>query len=230
MGDFRWIDFVWVLLASIAVLGFSTGVGYADTFSLDQAVAYAMEHNKQLSAKAEDVEVASGKVTEAWSSVLPHFSVEGQYYHVSEVPAIDMEIQPVPTMDPVKIHKDMGKEDNYKADLKVQQLLFSTGQVFKGIQMARTGKKAGELGVEAERDKVAQQVSEAFYGLLFARQVYQAKKESLETSEAHLTDVKNRYNFGTASRFELLRSEVEVANLARKWIRRPTSWLWLKSA
>lgn len=208
------------LAALVALLlVFSAGNARAQSFTLDQAIDYAQQHNKLVQSKAEEIDAAAGRVTDAWSHVMPQLFAQGGYTYMSKVPEINFtgptipDIPGIPDIPPVVVEKKMGDHDNLKGELKVMQLLFASGQAYKGIRMAAAGKRAAALSVESERDDLAYNVARSFYAVLFTRALHTAKAESLATAEAHLADVRNRFEFGTASRFELLRSEVEAANL-----------------
>ena len=191
----------------------------AKTLTLEQAIEYAVSHNKELESKREQVPAAQAKVTQTIAPVLPQLSAELSYMRISKVPEINFSMDKfssipiLSTMEPISINKKMGDEDNYKAELKLQQLIFASGQAFKAICASKSGVKAKKHIISAAEEELARKVAEAFYGVIFAQEVLTAQVESLRTSEAHLQDVKNLYKFESASRFELLRSEVEVANL-----------------
>jgi len=145
---------------------------------------------------------------------LPQVSLEGSYTRLSEVPEIDLSDRDLPVppgkeLEPIK----MGDEDNYKAEIKVQQLLFASGQALKSAQAAKKAEGAARHRFLASKEDLARSVTEAFFGVLFAQEMVKAQSEALATAEAHLSDVENRYAQGVASRFELLRSQVEVSNL-----------------
>jgi outer membrane protein len=192
----------------------------ADDFTLVSAVNYAFEHNKALIAKNEDADIYGRKTDDAWSYVMPNLSATAGYTWLSEVPTIktggvpDITVTPAgPQITPTFKEIKMGSADNYKVDVRLNQLLFASGQVAGSIKAGRAAEEAAKEGISAQKDSLRQQVTEAFYAVLFAQELYTAKKESLEVSEEHLSDVGNRYKFGAASRYELLRSELEVANL-----------------
>ncbi len=206
------IDRVTTMVAMALIFGVAAP-GIAKTFTLDEAVAYSLEHNKSLAAHREDIEAAKGTVTYARSSMLPRVSVEGSYQYLSEVPEINFETPPIPGQGTMTINRRMGDEDNYKAEIRARQLLFSSGKAAKALSMSKGGLAASQEKVLATEDDLARQVTETFYGVLLAQDILQATREALDAAEAHLTDVKIRYDQGAASRFELLRSEVEAANL-----------------
>jgi outer membrane protein TolC len=195
------------------------GTAHAQTFTLDQAIDYAMVHNKELLAARESVEAAKGRKTEVFSAVLPKLTLDGGYTYLSQVPQINFSGPKIdlpagmPEIPQIEVNQQMGNQDNYKAELRLNQLIFASGAAIKAVQASKAGAQASEYRIAAAEDTLASQVAEVFYSVLLTKEILIAKTESLKTSQAHLEDVENRFKFGTASKFELLRSQVEVANL-----------------
>ncbi len=195
---------------------------FAQSFTLDQAIEHALASNKDLIAAREQPVAAHEAVTQARASVLPHVTLGAGYTRLSEVPVIEskkpnieMPTTPLslPTVTFEKVETKMGDEDNYQAQAKATQVLFTSGGALAGIRAAKAGERAAVEAVRAREEDIARQVAEAFWAVIFAQDVLAAQRESLRVAEAHLADVQTRATHGAASRFEVLRSEVEVANL-----------------
>ncbi len=210
---------MWV--PALLIISLSPTLATGENFTLEKAIDYAMVHNKELIAAREEIGGAKGKVRATWSNVLPKITAEGGYTYISEVPEINFKgpdyssmLPPgMPDIPPVEVKNKMGDENNYKAELKLSQLIFASGQAATGIKAMKFAAKATELKVAAKEDDVARQVAISFYTHLLAKELLAARLESLNTSQAHLADVRTKFKNGAASKFELLRSEVEVANL-----------------
>jgi len=210
---------VLLLLAALAVSA-AMPAARADSFTLSQCISYALDHNKALTAKKEDVPQADGRLKDAWSPALPHLDATAGYTWLSDVPTIKTPGSPDITTGPAGPQVNMtfqevkmGSADNYRLDLKLTQNLFTSGMIANGIRSAKAAGAAAREGVLAQQETLEEQVAEAFYGVLFAQDLYRAKKESLDVSRAHLEDVRKSFQFGASSRYELLRSELDVANL-----------------
>ena len=76
------------IVATISVLMLSVASGQ-DTLrfvTLDQAVAIALEKNRELKSARLDVERADARVREAWGYALPVLDFSGQYTRALERP------------------------------------------------------------------------------------------------------------------------------------------------
>jgi len=63
----------------------------------------------------------------------------------------------------------------------------------------------------------------SFYGVLLAQEFVKVSEEAVSVAEKHLSNVKILYEVGMASKFDLLRSEVQLANLKPQLIRAKNS-------
>ena len=187
-------------------LGLSPGPAAAEgdgSWSLSQAIEYAQGHNPAIAVLESQAEEARQAKNEAFSSYLPQLILEGGYTRIDNIPSIDT---------PMGSFK-MGDQNNYKIQASLNQVLFASGQVYYANQAVAAQTHATLLQAEAARLKVAKGVAEVYLGVLLAQNVFAAREESLNTARAHLDQVKRRFEAGTASRFEFLRSQVEVDNL-----------------
>ncbi len=192
-------------------------VGAPEIWTLAEAVDYAVAHNPDLQTAAAQVAETRQLQGEVFANFLPDLTLEGGYSYLSNVPEmeVNMTVQPLPIADPVTINKKfpMGYHDNRRIQVNLSQVLFASGQVYYANRAIGEQVEAGELRLEAIRLKVAQNAAEAFLGVLMAQSVLEAQTEALNNSRAHLTQVQHRFDAGAASRFELLRAQVEVSNL-----------------
>ncbi|MCX5868905.1 MAG: TolC family protein, partial [Proteobacteria bacterium] len=194
------------LLGAIFWLGLSTGPAAAQdngSWSLSQAIEYAQGHNPAIAVLESQAEEARQAKNETFSGYLPQLILEGGYTRIDNIPSIDT---PMGSFN-------MGDQNNYKIQATLNQVLFASGQLYYGNRAMSRQVKATRLSAEAARLKVARGVAEVYLGVLLAQNVFAAREESLNTARAHLDQVKRRFEAGTASRFEFLRSQVEVDNL-----------------
>jgi outer membrane protein TolC len=184
------------------------------TWALDDAIGYGLAHSPDLAEREAAVAVAQEAQGEVFANFLPKLTLTGGYEYIGNVPKISLSITPpLPAfIPPVNISKsiEMGANNNWMVAANLNQLVFASGRVYYGYRAAGEQITEKSLEVEAARLKVAQQTAEAFLGLLMAQEVFDAQSASLRDATDHLKDVQTRYDAGAASRFDLLRAEVEV--------------------
>jgi outer membrane protein TolC len=190
----------------------------AEPWLLDTAIDHALAHNPDIAENAAAVEIADRARQEVFGNFLPQLTGTAGYQYQGNVPEMVISITPdipIPNIPPFTIDKtvEMGDHDNYLAQLELKQLLFASGRVYYGHRAAARQVESAELRIQVVRLRVAQKTAEAFYGVLIAQEVFAAQTQSFERATAHLEQVRHRKEAGAASRFELLRAQVEVDNI-----------------
>ena len=187
------------------------------TWTMAEAIEYALSNNPDIAVLRADINIAQESQDEVYGNYLPQVNLEGGYQYIDNVPSAEISIQ-LPEDLPIDLDippkkLEMGSHDNYKADLSLNQLMFSSGRVYYGHRALGHQVRAKRHELEAIEIMVAQNTAEAYLGILISHEVYEAQLAALESAGAHLQHVTNRYNAGASSRFDLLRAQVEVSNL-----------------
>ncbi|HPQ71031.1 MAG TPA: TolC family protein [bacterium] len=208
----------WLSLLGFLLITMTAQAAEPVSWSMNDALDYALAHNPDLQVAASSIDELEQARGEVFANFLPDLKLEGGYTYIDNIPQmeIDMKVQtPIPGMEPIAVNKkiDMGYHDNYQAQLKLNQILFASGQVYYADRAMQKAVAAGESQLAAARLKVTQMTAQAYLGVLIAQQVATAQHEALANAREHLKHVENRYQYGAATKFELLRAQVEVSNL-----------------
>jgi outer membrane protein len=155
-------------------LAFLAGTGtlraqYTDTssysFSLSQAVAFALENNSTLKNVTLDQQAATYKVKEVVGAGLPQINASAQVQNFLELPTqlIPGEFfgGPPGTFIPVQF----GTKYNATAGFTASQLLFN-GSYFVGIKAANTYQELARKNVDRTRLETVTDVTKAYYTAL----------------------------------------------------------------
>jgi outer membrane protein TolC len=187
-------------------------------WSVREAIGYALENNPDVAVAQSRIQQQEEARKEVFSNYLPDLTLDAGYTYLDNVPRIDFgaEIEtPIPDVPPIRLQqsKEIGANDNYMARLSLNQLLFASGRVHYAHRAA--GKQVESTRQEGETVKlgVARQTAEAYLAVLIARAVAEVQRQALATAQAHLEQVRNRYDAGVVNRLELLRARVEVSNV-----------------
>jgi outer membrane protein TolC len=212
----RWAATFGILL-SLLLFTWRPARGDEAAWSLDQSIDYALAHNPDLAEAQAAIQVAQEAQDAALSGFMPQLNLSGGYMYIGNVPTFDINVSPSlpPPMPAITINQSIkqGANDNWKASIDLSQTLFASGRIYYSHEALGEQTAAKRHEWEAGRVRVAQATAEAFYGVLMAREALEAQTQALASSRAHLTQVTHRFEAGASSKFELLRAQVEVANL-----------------
>lgn len=185
-----------------------------DTLGLQEVLRLAVDHNRDIVVARTSLAEAEGRVSEAWSSVYPSVSFSGGYTRnispqVSFLPA---DFFPGGGGDGEFVPVQFGADNAWQTSISVEQPLFEAG-AFIGVSAAG---RYQELQEEVLRGSVQETVTEVrtlYYDLLLAQEEVRLTENSLERVRASLAETRALNESGLASDYDVLRLEVELANL-----------------
>ncbi len=187
------------------ILAFLMSMTSGDTlqFTLEQAIDYALEHNPDIEQLHIELEKSETKVGQALSSFYPNITATGSYAYLTDIPVLEFEGMPIP----------FGQSENYSLQVSLQQVIFAWGKLYNAYKISDLGTRIAELNLARKRQEVRYAVSDGFYGILVLEETALLLQESLTQLERHAQAVETRYKAGLVSQFDLLRAQVQVANL-----------------
>ncbi len=186
------------------------------SLTLEDSIELALSQNPYHLASEKRVEAAKHKLREATSSFFPALNAQGLHtldekLFVLEFPSL------IPGQPPEKISIDFTRD--YQFSLSLSFPLFTSGRLTSGFKQAKYNLRSTEEASRESRHITVFNTKKAFYGVLLARDFVIVAEEAVAVAEKHFQNVKSMYEVGMASKFDLLRSEVEVANLKPQLIK-----------
>lgn len=183
-------------------------------FGLEDLARSALDSNRDLLAAREALMVAEDQVGEAWSSVYPSVDLSASYSrnispNVNFLPAIFFN----PTAGPDEyIAIQFGADNTWNTTVSIEQPLFRPG-VFVAVGAAGRFRTFQNEVVRGEAQSVVTQVRVSYYQLLLAQEQLRLTERSVERVRESLKETQALNRAGIASDYEVLRLEVELANL-----------------
>ena len=188
--------------------------------TLDETITMALRQNPFYLATQEKIVQARSQVRQAVSGFLPTLNAQAadtldEKLFVLEFPSM------VPGEPPQRISIDFTKD--YQMSLAFSLPLFAGGRLVAGYKQASYGLQASREAVRLSEQETIFNAKRSFYLYLLAKEFSAVADESLALAESFRDNVKNLYEVGMASKFDLLLSEVQVTNLRPPAIRAKNS-------
>jgi len=184
--------------------------------TLARGVELALERNPALINARRERDKARASIAEARSAAFPGVNLDLLYNRswiqggaVFTVEGEDDEGNPVKKTQSVTF----GQPNLFSAGLSVQQTLYAGGKVRHGLKAAEVFADQKRIDVQSAEQEVCYQVRRAFLGALMAQEAIEVAQLAVDQAQAHLDQVRQRHDRGNAAEFDLLRAQVEVANL-----------------
>ncbi len=217
MSQIRRIMLVLFMCGVFPVLAQETMV-----LDLSQSVSVALENNPEIRMAEKEAAKAKAGIWEAWGMLMPSVDASASFQH-----AWDLQVNTIPNFIkemvgptfpgydemPDFVRFAFGLENTLRYGAMLTQPIFLGGAGIAGIQIAGAAHRASQHTLEAKRQTLIFRTADAFYACLLMRELVRVQEEALAQAQANLDVVHKRYDVGTASGFDKMRAEVEVANL-----------------
>lgn len=165
-----------------------------ERLDLQYALAYALDNNFAIRQAKERIRQQEGIVLEVRAAQIPNVSAAAGYQR---------------NADDISSN---GREEAWSVDITASQLLYSGGGVAASVKRQQLALDAAVLSLREVINDALLGVRTRFYTALLTRERIKVQEQNIGLLERQLQDVKNRFEAGTVSNFEVLRAEVALAN------------------
>ena len=184
------------------------------TFSLDQAIEYALDHNESIQSAALEKEIANRKVGEVLADGLPQVTANIDLGYNYQIPQIFL---PANTFDPngdpnESVAQKFGTDYSGNLGVRVEQMIFN-GSYFIGLKAAKTFTELSNKEHIKSKIDVAEAVSKAYYGVLISIELKSLVGKNFNRIESLLSDTRALYESGFAEKIDVSRVQVQFNNL-----------------
>lgn len=183
-------------------------------FTLDRAVQIALRNNRDLRVAALDLATAEKQVGEAYGGLFPTIDGSVSYQRNLTVPEAFL---PAAIFDPNAAPDDLipvrfGADNQWRAGIDVSQPLFDAS-VFIGVSTAGRFRDYSRESVRGAAQQVATDVRIAYLDVLLAGERVRLTANSVERVRQTLEEARAMYRVGLLGEYDVLRLEVELANI-----------------
>ncbi len=166
--------------------------------TLTSVILTAFQNNKDIQMQEQEIAIANANILGATSAFLPQISLQGTYTYNDKV------------LNP---NIFSGYKNDNLANLAFSESVYSGGANMANFKQAKLSLDVQQETLRAKKLDVEFDARRLYYGLLLAYETERITKDALTQAIAHCEDVKQMYKYGTASRFDLLQSGVQVSLL-----------------
>lgn len=203
-----------LLLVTASPARAQIGSPAARGLSLEQALEQALANNRDLEVARLDLKGAEERVREAWGSVFPTLDLNMSYTRNLTVPG---NFLPRIIFDPNASPDELvavkfGADNSWSLQLRAEQPLFEAS-AFIGVGTADRYHGLQEEIVRGRTIAVVTRVKLAYYATLLAEAGVRLTENTVARVRQTLEETRKMAAAGVASSYEVLRLEVELANL-----------------
>ncbi|MDR3211276.1 MAG: TolC family protein [Planctomycetota bacterium] len=159
--------------------------------SLDDAVKIALQFNKILQESLQDRDVARARRLSAWSVALPNVTLTGSGTRTENRGGSDI--------------------DSYSTTVQVSQPVFQGEAIPARLRQSRFFTALTDQNIRTTVQNLIAAVAITYYDALLAQDLLNANREAVISAESQLRVVREKRNQETATDYDVLRAQVDVA-------------------
>ena len=195
-------------IALIILITILPAVCAAETrlLTLDQAIAIAMDNNRDIEKAREYAHSVQGKYVEERAAALPQLQLNGTVL-------VSKDESQVISGDAAQ--RQFGRT----VDLTISQPLYTWGKLNAAIRAAEVGLKTADEQLRLYRQAAYRDVVAAYLDVQLARELNLLAVENRAQKQRHLDEASRKFSAGVATEYDVLAAEVAVENKQPEVIR-----------
>lgn len=176
------------------------------TLTREQCIEIALQDNPTIKVADMELKRVDYSKREVIASLFPAIDFSLAYQRAIELQTINMDMG----AGPMEIK--MGSDNTWNMGFTATMPIVSA-QLWKSIQMSDTQILASVESARASRLDLIDQVNRAYYGLLLSQASYEVLKQNYDNAKVNADLIQKKFDVGTASEYDVLRSSVQVKNV-----------------
>ena len=186
-----------ILIASILLLPLDAMA--ARTLTLEDALAVALEKNRDIARAAEYGRYVNGKYLEERAAALPQLALSG-----SMTASRDNGMPAFAGGGTNQYDKFLG--------VSMSQPVYTWGKLGAAIRAAEIGMNTAKEQLRLTQQAVRRDVTAGFYNILLSKELLKLATENRLQKERHAAETKRRLDAGVVTDYDLLAAEVALQN------------------
>ena len=183
------------------------------SFTLDQAIDYALTNNPDLQVAVERIGQAEAQLGVALSAFYPQITARVSYEHSNN---------PAQVFSMIVAQRDFnanafaninnpGYRQNFRPEIIGKLSLFRGGQDYQNSKAAELGIDAAEYERSTVRNALIEAVTATYYAYLAALEAQKVAQDAIAAITSELTQTKRQYEAGTVLKSDVLSLDVQLA-------------------
>ncbi|MCX5699777.1 MAG: TolC family protein [Candidatus Omnitrophica bacterium] len=172
-----------------------TGYSEEITLTFNEAVAIGLRDNRDILLKAQDVQKAKLKISEAQAGIFPALTYTGDWFYTAGLYTKDI--------------------SQHASQISLKQYLYRGGRVINSIKYNDYKLQVAQSLLDKTKLEIIFDFSRAYYTLLLSNSFVQLNKAILDNSRQHLDYINALYKNGQASETDILQAQASLSSVAQ---------------
>jgi outer membrane protein TolC len=183
------------------------------SFTLDQAIDYALANNPDLQIATERISQAEAQLGVALSAFYPQVTARVGYEHSDNPAQVFSMIVAQRDFNSNSINNinNPGYRQNFRPEIIGKLSLFRGGQDYQNSKAAELGIGAAEFERSTVHNALIEAVTASYYAYLASIEAQKVAQDSISAITSELNQTKLKYDAGTVLKSDVLSLEVKLA-------------------
>lgn len=198
----------------IATIFFAKGLNAQQSFSIKEAIDYAVKNHATVKNATVDILNADARVSEIKAMGLPQLNGNINYTNNYQIARVFL---PAKTFDPMAKEGDIiaakfGVANSGNAGVSLSQMIFN-GSYILGLKAADVYKELSAKSLIQSKQQIAENVSKAYYGILVNEERLKLLNTNIGRLDSLIRETKALNVQGFVEKLDVQRLEVQANNL-----------------
>ena len=203
-----------LLVAALFLVGLTPEIfGSAIPLTIDDVRQRTMESNRTYLAAREEITRAQSEIIKARAGAFPTLDATGSYSQNFIIPSFFIQ------SEDETVEFKTGFKNSFGASINLRQPLWQGGKVFTALSIAKLYKQYSLQQAEATRTTVVYDAEILFYSAVLRKSSLMVLQKAFEAADHNAGVIRKLHSQGMVSEYEVLRADVERANLLPAIIR-----------
>jgi outer membrane protein len=183
------------------------------SYTLDQAIDYALANNPDLQIAIERISQAEAQLGVALSAFYPQVTARVGYEHSNNPAQVFSMIVSQRDFNANSINNinNPGYRQNFRPEIIGKLSLFRGGQDYQNSKAAELGIDAAEFERSSVHNALIEAVTASYYAYLASIEAQKVAQDSISAITSELNQTKLKYEAGTVLKSDVLSLEVKLA-------------------
>ena len=191
------------LIIFIALFGFSQSAYSQNVLTAQDAVKIALENNYSIKIAENQKNISDNNTTIGNAGFLPNLDASASYNRSSNDTKQNYSNGTV-------VDRTGAISKNYAAGVNLNWTIFDGLKMFASLDQLKELKKTGETNYKIAIEQNISDVLSSFYDIVRQELLLEVIKKNISISEERLKIVNNEKEVGAASKFDLLKAQVDL--------------------
>jgi len=191
-------------------------VSAQSSYSLEQAIQYAQDQNKEIKLSQLAIEDADAQILEYWAIGIPKLNGSLEYNHFIQIPqtVVPAEIFGGPAGEFTELQ--LGVANTVNGQLTLSALLFDGG-FFVGLKAQEMYKELKRRELIQTEQQVRFNVTKAYLNVLVAEQSLEILQKNIDNLKANLQEAEANYEAGFIENLDVDRIRLSLQTLQTEY-------------